>query len=87
MNENEVMNTEVVETAQEIAVKAGVDPRDFIGIGIGIGIAVGAQFAYRYAIKPGIKWVKDKIAKKKAASDEKVVNINEVDLEKANSEE
>jgi DNA uptake protein ComE-like DNA-binding protein len=63
MNENEVMNTEVVETAQEIAVKAGVDTRDFI------------------------RWVKDKIAKKKAASDEKVVNINEADLEKANSEE
>ena len=39
MNENEVMNTEVIETTEEITKKAGVDGRDFIGIAIGIGLS------------------------------------------------
>lgn len=77
MNENEVMNTEVVETTEEVVKKAGVDGRDFVGIAIGIGIAVGAQFMYKYIVKPGIA----KYKAKKEASAEKVVHVSEVDLD------
>lgn len=60
----------------EVAVKAGVDPRDFIGISIGIGLAVIARLAYRYVIKPGIRWIK----RKKVTPKEKIVNIKENEL-------
>ena len=82
MNENEIMNTEAIDTTDvveltntvgEVANKAGVDGRDFIGIAIGMGIAVGAQFVYKRVIKPGIA----KFKAKKEASAEKVVNISE----------
>ncbi len=73
MNENEVMNTEVIETTEEVVKKAGVDGRDFIGIAIGIGLAVGAQFVYNRVIKPGIA----KYKAKKEASAEKIVHLDE----------
>lgn len=76
MNENEVMNTEVIETTEEVVKKAGVDSRDFIGIAIGIGIAVGAQFIYNRVVKPGI--AKYKAAKE--ASTEKVIHVSEDNL-------
>lgn len=78
MNENEVMNTEVIETTEEVVKNAGVDARDFIGIAIGIGIAVGAQFAYRRLVKPSIAKLKVKLTEKKTASN--VANISEDDL-------
>lgn len=76
MNENEVMNAEVVETTEEVAKRAGVDGRDFVGIAIGIGLAVGVQFVYNRVVKPGI--AKYKAAKE--ASAEKVIHISDDQL-------
>lgn len=76
MNENEVMNTEVVETTEEVVKRAGVDGCDFVGIATGMALAAALQFVYNRVVKPGI--AKYKAAKE--ASAEKVIHISDDQL-------
>ena len=66
MENTELMNNEVMETAEEIA-EIPCDGKDYslLAIGIGIGVVTGIA-AYNYVIKPVAGKVKTFVEKKKA---------------------
>ena len=87
MENNEIMNEviEVVDDVQETATKF-IDGRS---AAIGGGAVVGAIVAYKYGVKPAVKWVRKKIddrkAKKNAGKDEnaykkEMENLDESDV-------
>lgn len=82
MENTELMNNEVMETAAEIA-EIPCEEKDYslLAIGIGIGV-VGGIAAYNYVIKPVVGKVKTFVEKKKAESNskKKVIVLDQEDV-------
>lgn len=77
MNNNEIMNNEVIETAEEVIESKGIK----IAAGVGLSVVVGVV-VYKYVAKPVIANIKTQIKQKKMAAEdeEKVIVVDESDV-------
>lgn len=72
MNNNEIMNTEVVESTEEIIENAGMNKSVKIAAGIGASVVVGVLL-YKYVAKPVIANIKARIKQKKIIEEDAVI--------------
>ena len=75
MNNTEIMNNEVIETAEEVIEKTGMSKGVKIAAGIGLSVVV-----YEYVAKPVIANIKAQIEQKKMAAEERTVILNESEI-------
>ena len=79
MNNNEIMNNEVIETAEEVIESTGMSKGVKIAAGVGLSVVVGVV-VYKYVAKPVIANIKTQIKQKKMAAEEKVIAVDEFDV-------
>lgn len=81
MNNNEIMNNEVIETAEEVIESTGMSKGIKIAAGVGLSVVVGVV-VYKYVAKPVIANIKTQIKQKKIAAEdeEKVIVVDESDV-------
>lgn len=79
MNNNEIMNNEVIETAEEVIESTGMSKGVKIAAGVGLSVVVGVV-VYKYVAKPVIANIKTQIKQKKMAAEEKMIVVDESDV-------
>lgn len=77
---NEIMNNEVIETAEEVITSTGMSKSVKIAAGVGVSVVVGVV-AYKYVVKPVIANIKNKINQKKMDAEESVIYMDESEVE------
>lgn len=83
MNNTEIMNNEVIETAEEVIEKTGMSKGVKIAAGIGLSVVVGVVVGvvvYKYVAKPVIANIKAQIEQKKMAAEERTVISDESEI-------
>ena len=78
MENTEIMNNEVVETAEEIIDNVGSNGKMKTFATVGISMVMGA-IIYNYAVKPMAAKVKDEIERRKQIAKEKTIIVVESD--------
>lgn len=79
MNNTEIMNNKVIETAEEVIEKTGMSKGVKIAAGIGLSVVVGVV-VYKYVAKPVIANIKAQIEQKKMAAEERTVISDESEI-------